>query len=895
MTVGKVATCPPDKVGINSSPHAGIRVNPRIKKAAAVARSTLSPARLSSTSVPATFTTPWAKVGLTLAVLNLCTTPVAAQNITTYNTTLPFVAKAIESTCDLTGSELAYLYEVMIKAWSNPFSLLAIAVAYVVIKKASPIAKKYVLLAKALIADKIGQVKGMFYSMLFSSIPSSSQITPQVLKEEIAIAQGMVKDKITGKVDEQFEQIEEGLVGKVDEVAEKFEEAQDGLMEFLGKEEDEEEEEVEKIGELDQATQVFNVLFHFLSAFWAFSMYLMNSDTNFMCSPNTRATSAACMMYKPATLSLWMVLMSTSHLAFWRRVRVTKPKEQTNILPGTPELPENTLSALILNTTFFLFGLWFIAAAFWLPLHLAFLPFSLFLMFGVPLLFMKLPVYLVGKASKALGVKEIADTGILELKVMAAATVATLVAAIEYVEMYAELDMDTWSRAVGDMFAELISDFSLTFSFNPSVSISWPSGLNFNQQVPLAVSSALFSVRTLEIIFKCEQGAQPHVKSRIWTAAVFEGILLGPARAIASLHQMYNERVSTEKEGGADINPHVDIYLPESVKELKPEAFKGCKKVKAVYAPGLVTIGDRCFEGCSHLEKIESLAPAVEDIGENAFLGCGKLVPPELAKLAGEEYDQYVVVEFLQASGMLTVPLAWKANERLWSRDGCKAKCGHITTWNVSVVVDMSELFKNATVFNEDLGELEVSGVTKMNSMFEGASLFEGTGIGKWNVSVLTGMKHMFKDALSFRGEGIERWDTENVRQMFGVFQEALQFDVEKVNHWKIAVKSKFDNENLKAAAKEWCEDSGKAEAKYAHISGWDTSEVTSMRYLFSGGYGGSNLTEETAAQFNDDISRWNVDRVGNMSHMFNGAEKFDKDSVKNWDLSGKATMSMFG
>lgn len=92
----------------------------------------------------------------------------------------------------------------------------------------------------------------------------------------------MVKDKITGKVDEQFEQIEEGLVGKIDEVAEKFEEAQDGLMEFLGKEEDEEEEEVGKIGEPDQAMQVFNVLFHFLSAFWAFSMYLMNSDTNFM-------------------------------------------------------------------------------------------------------------------------------------------------------------------------------------------------------------------------------------------------------------------------------------------------------------------------------------------------------------------------------------------------------------------------------------------------------------------------------------------------------------------------------------------------------------------------------------------------------------------------------------
>lgn len=159
------------------------------------------------------------------------------------------------------------------------------------------------------------------------------------------------------------------------------------------------------------------------------------------------------------------------------------------------------------------------------------------------------------------------------------------------------------------------------------------------------------------------------------------------------------------------------------MKELKPEAFKGCKKVRAVYAPGLVTIGDRCFEGCSHLEKIESLAPAVEDIGENAFLGCGKLVPPELAKLAGEEYDQYVVVEFIQASGMLTVPLAWKANERLWSRvrwwlenrevaEGLLY--GDISEWNTSEVTNMSELFKGAEEFDEDISGWNVEKVVNM-------------------------------------------------------------------------------------------------------------------------------------------------------------------------------------
>ncbi|GMH57388.1 hypothetical protein TL16_g02367 [Triparma laevis f. inornata] len=49
-----------------------------------------------------------------------------------------------------------------------------------------------------------------------------------------------------------------------------------------------------------------------------------------------------------------------------------------------------------------------------------------------------------------------------------------------------------------------------------------------------------------------------------------------------------------------------------------------------------------------------------------------------------------------------------------------------------------------------------------------------------------------------------------------------------------IVVRYKFGNDDLKAAAREWCKDSGKAEAKYGHISGWDTSEMTSMDGLFS-------------------------------------------------------------
>jgi hypothetical protein len=94
-------------------------------------------------------------------------------------------------------------------------------------------------------------------------------------------------------------------------------------------------------------------------------------------------------MYKPAALSMWMVLMATSHLCFWKRAKAIPPKQQTGILPGTPELPDNYLSAVIVNFTFFMFALWLFVAAYFLPLHFAFFPFSLMLLFGLPLLFMK--------------------------------------------------------------------------------------------------------------------------------------------------------------------------------------------------------------------------------------------------------------------------------------------------------------------------------------------------------------------------------------------------------------------------------------------------------------------------------------------------------------------------
>ena len=80
-----------------------------------------------------------------------------------------------------------------------------------------------------------------------------------------------------------------------------------------------------------------------------------------------------------------------------------------------------------------------------------------------------------------------------------------------------------------------------------------------------------------------------------------------------------------------------------------------------------------------------------------------------------------------------------------------------------------------------------------------------------------------------------------------------------------------LDNSNIKTARNEWLSDRAAAEAKYGHISMWDTSGVTDMSSLF---YEGRN----EASSFNEDIGAWDTSGVTTMYKMFYGASAFNQD-----------------
>ena len=202
---------------------------------------------------------------------------------------------------------------------------------------------------------------------------------------------------------------------------------------------------------------------------------------------------------------------------------------------------------------------------------------------------------------------------------------------------------------------------------------------------------------------------------------------------------------------------------------------------------------------------------------------------------------------------------------------------------DLSNVTDMSSMFEGASAFNQNISGWGTSHVTNMSNLFAKAASFNQP-IGSWDTSNGTDMSMMFYSATAFN-QDIGSWDTSNVTNMNGMFQMDTAFN-QDIGGWNTSNVTDMAGMFANTAFNQ-------------DIGSWDTSNVTNMVSMFQmatafnqgiGGWNTSNVTDmgamfQEASAFNQDISGWDTSKVTDMNGMFIYAGAFNQP-IGSWDTS---------
>ena len=237
-----------------------------------------------------------------------------------------------------------------------------------------------------------------------------------------------------------------------------------------------------------------------------------------------------------------------------------------------------------------------------------------------------------------------------------------------------------------------------------------------------------------------------------------------------------------------------------------------------------------------------------------------------------------------------------------------------VTKVITSKIVNMENLFRDNTDFNQEISSWDVENVTNMQYMFLNATSFN-QDISNWNTMNVTTMRSMFNSASAFN-QDIGNWDVgrvTNFRAMFAGSNHPVIFN-QDINSWNTISATRTDLMFFKSVFNKPIGDwrvsnvtdmTGMfADTKFNQdIGNWDVRKVQKMSYMFDtsvfnqdiGGWNVSRVATMSSmfwiSEFNQDISSWDVGNVTDMSNMFREAKSFNQD-IGGWNVSRVATMS---
>jgi surface protein len=223
---------------------------------------------------------------------------------------------------------------------------------------------------------------------------------------------------------------------------------------------------------------------------------------------------------------------------------------------------------------------------------------------------------------------------------------------------------------------------------------------------------------------------------------------------------------------------------------------------------------------------------------------------------------------------------------------GCSAitTINNINKWDVSGIKYFRSMFREMPLFNDNIGNWNMSSATNLIAMFFAGATSTGVfnnggsdSIKNWNTSNVLSLDSTFRNQTAFNQE-IGLWDISKVTTLvsllitpattpagLGVFNNAGS---PSINNWNT---SSVTSMNGSFCGQRFFNQP---------VGNWNTSNVTNMNLLFYGsnvsGYPGS---------FNQDISNWNTSNVTIMTQMLQHQPNFNQN-IGNWNVSNVTNFS---
>lgn len=267
----------------------------------------------------------------------------------------------------------------------------------------------------------------------------------------------------------------------------------------------------------------------------------------------------------------------------------------------------------------------------------------------------------------------------------------------------------------------------------------------------------------------------------------------------------------------------------------------------------------------SAIETISSLAEAqhiYEEAGIYQIRVKGNYPVMTMVNLSSSMKKKLLRVLDLGDIGLTSLQEAFSGAENLISIKG----------GNVSSVTNMNSMFNGAySLVEVDVSTWDTSNVTSMNAMFWNALALENLDLSHLNTSKVTDMSAMFYQCSKLKTLDISGFNTSNVVDMSNMFAFNRALEAIDVSHFDTSKVTSLRSMFLYAQ-----------KIKSLNLENFVTDKVTDMSFMFS-----------TTSELEDlNINNFNTANVTNMASMFSGTLRLSNYSVASFNTAKVTSMS---